>query len=200
MNIGVIGAASVGWTLATKLAAKGHCVEIANSRGADSLAQRAANADAPLKPVELDEALGNDLILLAVPWTKVGEVLAREVDWADKIVVDATNIFVSYAPDFQIADLGSDSGSEMIARLIPEAHVVKAFNTLPMDKMFAPLPESGMKRVLFIAGDDAGAVREVRRTVEDLGLSPIAIGSLATAGRQMELGGPFSALELFQII
>lgn len=198
MKIGVIGAASVGWTLATKLATNGHSVEIANSRGADSLVHRVAEAGVPLKPVELDEALRNDLILLAVPWTKVREVLTREIDWTDKIVVDATNIFMSYAPDFQIADLGSESGSEIIARLIPAARVVKAFNTLPIDKMFAPLPKNGMKRVLFIAGDHDRAIHGVISIVEDLGLAPISIGTLATAGRQMELGGPFSALELFR--
>ncbi|WP_193164391.1 NADPH-dependent F420 reductase [Microbulbifer hainanensis] len=199
MKIGVIGAATVGWTLATKLADKGHSVQIANSRGVDSLVPRVADAGVPLQAASLEEALNNDLVLLAVPWTKVREVLGQDVDWDGRIIVDATNIFTSYAPDFQIEDLGNDSGSEIVARLAPTARVVKAFNTLPIEKMFAPLPAKELKRVLFVAGDDARAVQDVMSIVEDVGLAPVAIGSLAVAGRQMELQGPFSGLELFRI-
>jgi predicted dinucleotide-binding enzyme len=75
------------------------------------------------------------------------------VRWDGRILVDATNIFKSYAPDYQRDDLGGDSGSETIARLAPQARVVKAFNTLPIATMFAEAP-AGMKRVLFLAGDD----------------------------------------------
>ncbi|MCX2781231.1 NAD(P)-binding domain-containing protein [Microbulbifer thermotolerans] len=197
MKIGVIGAATVGWTLAKKLAGKGHDVQIANSRGVESLVPRIVDADVPLQPVLLEEALSNDLVLLAVPWVKIREVLDRQLDWNGRIIIDATNIFTSYAPDFQVDDLGNDSGSEIIARLTPGARVVKAFNTLPIEKMFAPLPASGLKRVLFVAGNNEPAVKDVMNIVRDCGLDPVAIGSLAVAGRQMELHGALNGLELF---
>lgn len=55
----------------------------------------------------------------------------------------------------------------------------------------------GLKRVLFVAGDDRTAVSTVAGLITQLGLHPILLGSLVSAGRQMELGGIFSGLELF---
>lgn len=197
MRIGVIGAASVGWTLATKWAAKGHDVLIANSRGPETLALRIADAGVPLTAASLTDAAACEIVLLAVPWVKVREVLDPGLAWGGHILIDATNIFLSYAPDFKVDDLGGDSGSEIIARLAPGARVVKAFNTLPIAKMFAPLRETGLQRVLFVAGDDTDAVHAVGQLIEDVDLVPVGLGTLAVAGRQMEVGGPLSGRELF---
>ncbi len=195
MKIGILGAATVGMTLATRFAAGGHDVLIANSRGPQGLAARLAETGTTAKPAAVLEALACDVVFLAVPWLKVPEVLTPDIAWDGRILVDTTNIFLSYAPDFRVDDLKGDSGSEIIARLAPSARVVKAFNTLPFKVMFAPAP-AGLKRVLFIAGDEGDAVSAVSGLIRGLGLHPVALGRLAGAGRQMELGGPFSSLEL----
>ncbi|WP_438390306.1 NADPH-dependent F420 reductase [Caballeronia sp. DA-9] len=195
MKIGILGSATVGMTLACGLAAVGHDVFIANSRGPESLVTRLAQTGTAAKPASVSEALACDVIFLAVPWLKVPEVLKPDISWEGRILVDTTNIFVSYAPDFRVDDLRGDSGSESVARLAPSARVVKAFNTLPFTVMFAPTP-AGMKRVLFVAGDESEAVSTVASLIEELGFHPVALGRLAGAGRQMELGGPLSSLEL----
>lgn len=195
MKIGVLGAATVGMTLATKFAASGHDVLIANSRGPQSLAVRLVEAHTAAKPASVPEAVASDVVFLAVPWLKVSEILTPGISWDGRILVDTTNIFASYAPDFRVVDLKGCSGSEIIAGLAPSARVVKAFNTLPFKAMFAPTP-AHMKRVLFVAGDEGEAVATVSGLIKELGLHPVALGHLAEAGRQMELGGPFSSLEL----
>ncbi len=195
MKIGILGAATVGQTLATKLAASGHDVRIANSRGPQSLIAQLAKAGTAAKPASVSEVLACDVVFLAVPWLKVSEVLTSDIAWDGRILVDTTNIFLSYAPDFRIDDLKGESGSEIIARLVPSARVVKAFNTLPFNVMFAPTP-ARMQRVLFVAGDQSEAVSTVSDIVKELGLHPVALGPLAEGGRQMELGGPLSSLEL----
>lgn len=195
MRIGIIGAGRVGMTLAARFANVGHDVLVANSRGPESLRERLAEADARLSPASVAEACGCDLILLAVPWTKIGEALPKGLDWGGRILVDATNIFLSYEPDFRVDDLNGDSGSEVVSRLARSARTVKAFNTLPIETMFAPIA-AGFRRVLFLAGDDPSAVEAVEKLVTELGLHPVPLGSLATAGRQMELNGPLSGLEL----
>ncbi len=195
MKIGIVGAATVGMALATKFAAADHDVLIANSRGPQSLAAPLAEARTTAKAASVSEALACDVVFLAVPWLKVSEVLRPDMAWGGRILVDATNIFVSYAPNFRIDDLKGDSGSEVIARLAPSARVVKAFNTLPFKVIFAPTP-AGLKRVLFVAGDDGEAVSTVSALIKGLGLHPVALGRLAEAGRQMELGGPVNLLEL----
>jgi predicted dinucleotide-binding enzyme len=73
---------------------------------------------------------------------------------------------------------------------------VKAFNTIPFATMSTAEP-AGTRRVLFVAGDDAAATSTVANLIRDVGLHPIVLGPLASAGRQMELGGIFSGLELF---
>ena len=195
MNIGIIGTGAVGKTLATKLAERGYRVLVANSRGPEAVADSLGSSVADVTPSSTSEVLGCDLVILSVPWTKVPDVLRSGGPKDGRILVDATNIFLSYPPDARIDDLKGGSGSEIVARLAPEARVVKAFNTLAFATMFAPLPK-GTKRVLFLAGDDASAVAPVAALIADLGFLPVSLGSLAHAGRQMELGGPLSGLEL----
>ncbi len=195
MKIGILGAAIVGLTLADKLGAAGHEVKIANSGDRENLAEVLMETGTPAKAAAASEVLASDVVFLALPWSKVSEVLMPDIAWNGRILVDATNIFASYGPDRRIADLGDDSGSEIVTRLAPSARVVKAFNTLPFSVMFATTPPN-TRRVLFVAGDDRQAVATVSSLIGELGLHPVPLGSLATAGRQMELGGPLSSLEL----
>lgn len=197
MNIGILGAATVGQALARHLAAAGHQVTIANRSGPDSLRALTAELGPRVTARTVAEALTNPAVILAVPWTRVRDLLTPEIGWDGRVLVDATNIFTSYAPDFEIDDLGADSGSEIVARLAPAARVVKAFNTLPIEKMFAPPPAGGLQRVLFVAGDDAAANAVVEQLIADMRLTPVSIGTLASGGRLMQLGGPLSNLELF---
>lgn len=196
MKIGIIGAATVGMTLAARFVAVGHEVRVANSRGPESLRDRLAGVDARLIPASAAEAGDSDMVVLAVPWPKIRDVLPAGRDWGNRILVDATNIFLRYEPQARIDDLRGDSGSEIVSRRAPSARTVKAFNTLPIETMFAP-HAPGQKRVLFLAGDDASAVAAVGERVAELGLHPVPLGPLATAGRLMELRGPLSGLELF---
>jgi len=197
MKIGILGAATVGQFLARRLADAGHDVVIANSRGPESLRGLIPQLGSRVVAGHVADVLDSPVVILGVPWTRVRDVLTPEIDWHGRVLIDATNIFLSYAPAFDVDDLGEDSGSEIVARLAPSARVVKAFNTLPIEVMFAPLRGDGLRRVLFVAGDDAEAVCVVEQLVADVRLCPIPIGSLAIGGRLMQLGGPLNGLELF---
>lgn len=72
-----------------------------------------------------------------MPWTRVRDGLTPGIAWRGRVLIDATNIFTSYAPSFEVDEPGEDSGNESVARLALSARVVKAFNTLPIDVMFA---------------------------------------------------------------
>ena len=197
MKMGMIGAGTVGTTLGEHFAAAGHEVLITNSRGPASLSQKLAQMTVPLKPVTFNElAEQADVFFLALPWRKIREVLRTNIDWRGRIIVDTTNIILSISPELKVDDLRGDSGSQVVARLAPSARVVKALNTLPFERMFAPTP-TGFRRVLFVAGDDPNAVSTISDLIDEVGFQSVAIGELATAGRQMEIGGVFSRLELF---
>ena len=197
MKIGMIGAGTVGTTLGEHFAVAGHEVLITNSRGPESLSEQLAKMPQHLEPVTFTDLLDRaEMIVLALPWRNVRDLLRSDVDWRGRAVVDATNIILSMSPGLQVDDLRGDSGSQIVARLAPSARVVKAFNTLPFETMFALAP-AGFRRVLFIAGDDPDAISSVSTLIGGIGFRPVAIGELATAGRQMEIGGVFSGLELF---
>ena len=199
MDIGILGAATVGQALARRLADAGHDVVIANSRGPESLHGVVTQLGSRVTAGHVADALSNPVVILGVPWTRLRDVLSPDIDWNGRVLIDATNIFASYSPAFQVDDLGEDSGSEIVSRLAPSARVVKAFNTLPIDVMFAPPPANGLRRVLFVAGDDTDAVAIAQQLVSDIHLQPVRIGSLATGGRLMQLGGSLSGLELFSM-
>ena len=197
MKIGILGAATLGQVLARHLAAAGHDVVIANSRGPESLRDLVNEFGSGVAAGHLADALDNPVVILGVPWTRVRDVLTPDIAWRGRILIDATNIFKSYAPSFEVDELGDESGSEIIARLAPAARVVKAFNTLPIDVMFSPAPIDGSRRVLFVAGDDTEAVGIAEQLITDVHLYAVPIGSLAAGGKLMQLGGSLSGMELF---
>lgn len=197
MKIGIIGAHTVGLRLAKEFAQAGHDILITNSRGREDMQGKldAAGRGSNIHAASMAEVLGCELVVLAAPWVKREEVLDPAHDWQGRILLDATNIYLRYPPAYQRDDLKGDSGSEVIARLAPHARVVKAFNTLDFGTLFSPVP-TGMKRVLFTAGDDAAAVATVCALIAEIGFHPVALGDLAVAGRLMELEGPLSLLNI----
>jgi len=184
MKLGMIGAGTVGTTLGERFAAAGHEVLITNSRGPESLSKGLVEVGQPLEPPTFTELVDQaEVIFLALPWRKVRDVLRSGIDWRGRVVVDATNIILSISPDLEIDDLKGDSGSQIVARLVPSARVVKAFNTLPFDIMFAPTP-TGFRRVLFVAGDDPNAVSTVSGLIDEIGFKSGAIGDLGSGLNQ----------------
>ena len=73
MRIGVIGAGSMGGTLARHLAKLGHHVSIANSRGPESLTALAAEIGAT--PVSVvDAAQAGEIVIIAIPTKAVADL------------------------------------------------------------------------------------------------------------------------------
>jgi len=95
-----------------------------------------------------------------------------------KIVIDSTNpLNADWSPKL----LGQEnSASEEISRLLPEAYVVKAFNTIFADVMNEPVKD-GRVITAFIAGDNDEAKQKIIALASDIGYAPIDIGCLYTA-------------------
>jgi predicted dinucleotide-binding enzyme len=69
MKIGIIGAGSIGATLARKLAASGHEVKLANSKEPDTIRDLARDVGATA--VSKDEAVqGVEVIVVSIPFAK----------------------------------------------------------------------------------------------------------------------------------
>jgi predicted dinucleotide-binding enzyme len=186
MKIGIIGAGSMGTTLARHLAKLGHDVSIANSRGPETLAVLAAEVRAT--PVSVvDAARTGGIVILAIPTKAVADLprdlLANAPD--SVVVIDIGN----YHPELRDGRIDAIHqgllDSQWVSQQIGRP-VIKAFNNI-----FAKsLLERGVPRgtagrlALPVAGDSLDAKEAVIRLVDDIGFDPIDVGDLDNSWRQ----------------
>ena len=128
MKVAIIGAGNVGKALGTAIARAGHDVTIAakHPEHARAAAEEIGATPAPTSAAAAGDA---DVVILAIPFVGAGEEVAREIRdaVAGKTVVDVTN---PMKPDFSGLATEGSSAAEEFQRRLPEAHVVKAFNTI----------------------------------------------------------------------
>lgn len=172
MKIAIIGKGNVGGALGAGWQRAGHEVVY-------GVRQPGENPDEFL----ITDAIASaEVVVLATPWSAVPGVLAACGGLAGKILVDCTNPIRS---DFEGLTLGvDDSGGETVARLAPNAKVVKAFNTVGFNIMEQPNFERGPAAML-IAGNDAEAKQVVMSLAADLGFEAADAGPL-TQSRGLE--------------
>jgi 8-hydroxy-5-deazaflavin:NADPH oxidoreductase len=178
MRIAVVGAGHVGGALGTGWTRAGHEVVFGvrdpNDSELTQLLKGASRATAAPVP---DVAKRAEVIVLAVPWGAVPDVL-KEIgtELHGKVLIDCTNP----AKQWPNMDHTAGSGGEQIARLVPEAKVVKAFNTTGFENMQNPKYDEAPV-TMFYAGDDAAAKKVVHGLAKDLGFDPVDAGPLAQA-------------------
>jgi predicted dinucleotide-binding enzyme len=194
-SIGIIGAGNIGRAIASALARGGIAATLSNSRGPDSLKEVVAAIGPGITAGTREQAAAQDIVFVAVNWSKLPAALHGLPDFAGRIVVDANNPIE--APLFRPADLGGRSSSEVFADLVPGARVVKAFNHLAPPLLSGDPASEGGRRVLFFSGDDSQAKAEIGSLIDRLGFFGIDLGSLATGARLVQFpGGPLPALNL----
>jgi 8-hydroxy-5-deazaflavin:NADPH oxidoreductase len=186
MKIGIIGAGSMGTTLARHLIRLGHEISLASSRGPQNLAPLAAEICAT--PVSVaDAACAGEIVVLAIPTKAVLELprsLFANVP-SSVIVVDVGN----YHPELRDGRIDAiDQGlldSQWVAQQI-ERPVIKAFNNI----LAASLLQKGALRgtptriALPVAGDALEDRVAVLRLVDDVGFDPVDGGALDNSWRQ----------------
>ena len=193
MKFGMIGAGTLSQAIAGHVVRAGHDVIFSNSRGPRSLGDVVDRFGPRSSAGTVAEAGAADFVVLAVHWTRVrdatGELPARE----GRIVIDATNQWVSLSPVF-VAEHLEIGGSELVASLIPGSHVIKAFDNMYGRYVAAdPVTEAG-RRILFYAGDDKSSKELFRSVVAGFGYAPVDLGPLRM-GRLMQVdGGPLTGL------
>jgi predicted dinucleotide-binding enzyme len=97
-------------------------------------------------------------------------------------------------PPASVVDRSVAGGSELVASLLPDACVIKAFDNLYGPMIARDPVTSAGHRILFYAGDDTDAKGRFRAVVEEFGYAPVDLGPL-TMGRLMQVGdGPLTGL------
>ncbi len=172
MKIAILGFGNVGKQFANLFSKAGHKIVIGM--------RSAPNQELPYSTATLKEAADvADVVAIAIPFTACADVLPElSKVTKGKIVIDSTNpLNADWSPKL----LGQEnSASEEISRLLPEAYVIKAFNTIFADVMDEPV-RGGQAITAFIAGDNDEAKQKVIVLASDIGYAPVDTGSLYTA-------------------
>ena len=182
MNIAIIGSGNVGKALAGSFARADHHVTLA-ARDVNKVNETATELGVSAAATLTDAARDADVIILAVPFDAVAEVATelRPVVHG-KVVIDATNpLKTDYSG---LATEGGRSGAERLAEMLPEAKVVKAFNTM-FGSIQADPRTHGTTLDAFFATDDDHAREILTQLISSLGLRPIDAGPL-NAARELE--------------
>jgi predicted dinucleotide-binding enzyme len=122
-----------------------------------------------------DAAAFGNVVLVATQWAGVADALRAAGMLTDKILIDCTLPIVNREKAID----GNTSGAEEIARLVPNAKVVKAFCTIHYEHFGATRFETPL--TAFYCGDDAAAKAITAELATDLGLEPLDAGPLFLA-------------------
>jgi len=183
MRIGILGSGLMGGNLGTIFARAGHEVVFSYARSAQKLKRLARDAGGTARHGTPREAVEDaDALLLSVPWSRMDDVLDQAGGLSGKVVVtcslpmndDNTGLVVGH----------SSSGAEELARRIPQARVVSAFNTVPSEVLLGVFYESRRKTRrpnLVYCGDDQGAKDLAVTLINDAGFDPVDAGALRIA-------------------
>ncbi|MDX1439402.1 MAG: NAD(P)-binding domain-containing protein [Rubricoccaceae bacterium] len=188
MNIGIIGSGNVGRALGKGFVSRGHSVHLGTrDPNREELQQWASEGgDNATVSTNEDAAAFGELIVLATDWsgTENAIQLAGVSNFSGKVVIDVTNPLDFSQGGAALAIGHTDSAGEQIQRWLPDAYVVKAFNSVTAALMVDP-DISGGPPTMFIAGDHPAARSRVTEICRDFGWEVVDIGPM-TGARYLE--------------
>jgi predicted dinucleotide-binding enzyme len=186
LRIGIIGAGNIGGTLTRRLAALGHDVAVANSRGPATLAQLAAETGAKAVTVE-EAAHGRDVVIVTIPQKNIPDLPAGLFDGApDTLIVVDTGNYYPRQRDGRIAEIEEGMPESRWVEKHMGRPVVKAFNNIHAEHLMKYGKSAGDKQriALPVAGDDPAAKSVVLRLVDELGFDGVDAEGLDESWRQ----------------
>lgn len=182
-SVSVLGSGQVSQVLALGFQRHGYPV-VMGTRDPAKLAHFSAEHDIAALPFR-DAIAGGEVVVLAVKGTAAEELVASVTSaLAGKVVIDATNPIADLPPRGGVLTYftgANESLMERLQALAPEAHFVKAFNSVGNPYMVNPSMEGGPP-TMFIAGDDGGAKHTVAGILTDFGWEAEDMGPAPAAG------------------
>jgi NADPH-dependent F420 reductase len=168
-HITIIGTGNMGQAIAGVVTKGGNTVEL-------------------LGRADTDKAAGGEVVVLAVPYPAISDVLRERGDQlTGKIVVDITNP-VNFETFDSLVVPSDSSAADEIAAALPRSRILKAFNTTFAGTLAAGSVGSSATTTVLIAGDDAEAKSVLAEVVTAGGLKAVDAGPLRRA-RELEALG-----------
>jgi hypothetical protein len=182
MRIGILGSGLMGGKLGTLFTRAGHQVVFSYARSQKKLQTLARKAGAEARagtPAEAARDAG--VLLLAVHWSRVDDVLKHAGKLAGKVVVTCS--LPMNASDTELVVAYKSSGAEALAKKVPKALVVSAFSTAPSEVLFDVFERRrrASRPSLVYCGDSGKGKRVAARLIRDAGFDPVDAGPLRIA-------------------
>jgi 8-hydroxy-5-deazaflavin:NADPH oxidoreductase len=182
MRVGILGSGLMGGKLGTIFARAGHEVVFSYARSEQKLTRLAREAKGKARAGTPAEAAKQaDALVLAVHWSRTDDVLSQTGDLSGKVIVTCSLPMNDDNSALVLAH--TSSGAEELAKRIPKARVVSAFNTVPSEVLFGVY---GAKRKasrpsLVYCGDDKSGKAVAVELIRDVGFEPVDAGPLRIA-------------------
>ena len=182
MHVGILGSGLMGGKLGTLFARAGHQVVFSYARSRKKLERLAEEAGRNARAGTPGEAAEHaDALLLAVHWSRMDDVLKRAGDLSGQVVITCS--LPMNAGDTGLVVAHRSSGAEELAKMIPNARVVCAFNTVPSEVLFGVFEARRRAKLpsLVYCGDDKKSKALAAELIRDVGFDPVDAGPLRIA-------------------
>ena len=182
MRIGILGSGLMGRKLGTLFARAGDDVVFSYSHTEQKLKEIARSAGGNAQAGAPREAARDaDVLLLAVHWSRIDDVLAQAGDLSGKVIVTCSRPMTAQNTELVVAH--TSSGAEELAKKVPKARVLCAFNTVPSEVLYGVFEgrRKSTKPSLLYCGDDSSARKAAAQLIRDVGFDPVDCGPLRMA-------------------
>jgi predicted dinucleotide-binding enzyme len=195
MKVGILGTGNIGRTLARKLSAAGYEIEVANSRGPETIPAEVTEFGA--RAVTSAEAVADaHVVILSIPLCSIVAIapLLQGLP-ADTVIIDTSNYYPQRDGTIDAIEAGQ-AESEWVSEQLGRP-VAKAWNAIGADSLAKKgRPEGAHDRIAIpVAANNARDCNVAMALVHDTGLDAVKAGTLAQSWRQQP-GAPCYCTDL----
>ena len=186
MKIGIIGSGIVGQVLGNAFLTEGNEVMLGTRDVSKPEVKKWTSNNKSGKVGNFEEtAKFGEVLVLAVGGLVAENAikLAGTENFGNKVVIDATNPIAAAPPVNGVLKFFTDvneSLMEKLQKLLPDAKLVKAFNSVGNTYMYKPKFADGMP-TMFICGNDESAKKEVKSILDRFGWETEDMGMVEAA-------------------
>lgn len=179
MKISIIGSGNMGRSLGILWAEQGHQVFFGSRSEEKGKATADFAKNGTSGGTNEEAAVFGDVLLYTARGIHPKEIFTSTEVLSDKIIIDLNNFEIPEGFNYLPIE---KSLAEQLSEEVPNAHVVKAFNTIPQEVFeLAPEPLKDYKVSVLVAGDDEEAKKIVMQLAQEIGFNPIDSGNLRNA-------------------